>query len=80
MTDSPEIPLTCGFCYPDLDFDTYVHQPCNAHKPMLDGADDAAAKARFGTEWISGTGEAGGHGNAEICEAIHQRSRVVKGG
>lgn len=72
--DSPqEIPTMCGFCYPDVDFDAYVHVACTAHTPDLNGPEDEIAKRRFGSEWITGTGEAGGVGNQAICEDIHHR-------
>jgi hypothetical protein len=70
-----ELPTTCGFCYPDLDYDTYVHLACAAHAPDLKGADDEIAKRLFGTQYVSGTGEAGGHGNQDFCESIHQQRR-----
>ena len=76
LAETPaELPLTCGFCYPDLDFDTYVHQFCSAHSPDLSGADDALAK-RLENPWLSGNAEAGGVGNQAVCEQIHHTRRA----
>jgi hypothetical protein len=81
MIETPaEIPVSCGFCYPDLDPTTYVHQACRAHLPDCGGVDDEIAKNLFGRTHVTGTGTAGGESNQAMCEAIHQRSRVVKGG
>lgn len=72
---SDTLPTVCGFCEPDRDYDTYVHDPCLAHRPDLAGPDDEIARRLFGTEWISGTGEAGGHGNQAACEQIHHQGK-----
>jgi len=69
------LPVMCGFCYPDLDYDSYVHEACKPHAPDLSGPDDDSAKRRFGTEFITHTGEAGGTANQAMCEDIHHRQR-----
>jgi hypothetical protein len=64
-------PLTCGYCYPDLDPATYVHQPCGAHVPDMSGTDDAKVEVQH----FTGNMEAGGLGNQAVCEQIHQGRR-----
>lgn len=72
MIETPqEIPVTCGFCYPDLDFDTYIHQACTTHAPDLSGVDDEKAANRG--QWLNANLPAGGQSNADMCEMIHQR-------
>ena len=82
--DSPmEIPTTCPKCYPVLCEDpeyVYVLVWCSAHAPDLGGSADADAKIRVGTDHISGTGESGGDDNRAVCDAIHGRSRISRGG
>jgi hypothetical protein len=67
-----EIPVTCGFCYPDLDFEAYIHQACSSHIPDLAGSADEMSRHAGNRHFITGTLEAGGQDNAAICDAIHR--------
>lgn len=73
--DSPhtpeEIPTTCPSCYPDIDPESYVIAWCQAHSPECRGTDDDLSVHRG--LFLTSSMEAGGHGNQDMCEQIHQR-------
>jgi hypothetical protein len=68
----PEIPTRCPSCAPELEADTYVIAYCLSHSPSLDGIADQQASPIVGTDWISGSAEAGGDTNRAACAFFHR--------
>lgn len=63
-----EVHPWCPGCAPDGVVEPWVVYYCTAHCPSTSGALDHVVDSSY---FLSGSAEAGGEGNAQICRLIH---------
>lgn len=70
-----EILDACPDCEPDRDVRRYQVRHCSRHEPAREGVDDAAVEPSY---LASGSNDAGGPGNAAMCDLLHRKRILLR--